>query len=87
MMNSADCEIIQLENYQLHLCYEELGTRSEGQRGTLWLAGQEIPGKKGDKLTIGAVTLRHYGTERPVTWAITGWNYDDSSLIKNSWER
>ena len=86
-MNSPNCHIIQLGNYELRLCYEELGTRSEGQQGTLWLDGQEIQGKKGDKLTIGTVALRHYGTEKPLPWAIIGWNYDDSSLIKNSWER
>ncbi len=61
------------------------GTRSEGQKGTLFKGGKEVKGKKKGNLqetTLGK--LRHYGDERKVSWAVSGWNFAERSQVKPS---
>ena len=61
------------------------GTRSEGQKGRLFKGGKEVKGKKkGDLLETALRKLKHYGDERKVSWAISGWNFAERSQVKPS---
>lgn len=71
--------------WELRIKYLQKGSRSEGQDGTLLKNGKEVDyTKSGNLLDTDLGKLRHYGTERKVAWALTGWNFADRRRVKNS---
>jgi hypothetical protein len=69
----------------LKIEYLHKGSRSEGQKGTLLKNGQAITDKqRGDTLETSLGKLKHYGVERKVRWALSGWNFADRRQVKRS---
>ncbi len=69
----------------LKIEYLHKGSRSEGQNGTLFKGGKAVEDNlKGDTLKTSLGKLKHYGNERNVRWALTGWNFADRSQVKRS---
>ena len=71
--------------WELQVEYLLKGTRSEGQDGKLLKAGKNVdPKSMGKELETPLGKMKHYGSERKVKWAITGWNFADRRLAKGS---
>jgi len=45
------------------------------------------PDQPGQIMETPLGELKHYGQERKVAWSLTGWNFADKRLVKNSRER
>lgn len=71
--------------WELQVEYLLKGSRSEGQDGKLLKGGKIVDHKKiGHEIETPLGEIKYYGTERKVKWAVTGWNFADRRLVKDS---
>ncbi len=71
--------------WELQIEYLLKGSRSEGQDGKLLKGGKPVdPKKVGKEIETPLGKMKHYGTERKVKWAVTGWNFADRRKVKDS---
>ena len=83
---APDKEILNGE-WRLRIWYLSKGSRSEGQHGELWRGDRQIaPSEAGTTLVTSLGTMRDFGEERTVPWAVTGWHFDDESRRPPSWQ-
>ena len=72
---------------ELSIWYFQRGSRSEGQHGELRIDGERIPPAALGEMKPSALgTLRWFGDERPVLWAVSGWHFDDETQRLSSWQ-
>lgn len=84
---SGSTLIYQADVWRLNITYLHKGTKSEGQNGVLYKYGNEVKTPKMDTLMETSIgTLKYYGKRTAANhpWDVTGWNFADKSLIKNS---
>jgi len=71
--------------WELQIEYLLKGSRSEGQDGKLLKGSKPVdPKKLGKEIETPLGKMKHYGIERKVKWAVTGWNFADRRMIKDS---
>ncbi len=71
--------------WELQIEYLLKGSRSEGQDGKLLKGSKPVdPKKLGKELETPLGKMKHYGIDRKVKWAVTGWNFADRRMIKDS---
>lgn len=74
-------------DWELQIHYLQKGTRSEGQDGELRHKGKAVkPDKDKPVLDTPLGQVKHYGDERKVLWATTGWNFADKKKVKRAAE-
>lgn len=77
--------ILRNGDWELRIEYLQKGTRSEGQRGTLFFQGKEVVGSGTTheiETTLGA--LKFYGARPKSLWLPSGWNFKDYGTIPSS---
>lgn len=74
--------------WELHIWYTAMGTRSEGQHGVLFHKGSRIQASvMGEELETSLGRMKHY-EQKPgqMPWGPKGWNFADSSKILSCWD-
>ncbi|HAS83523.1 MAG TPA: hypothetical protein DCS43_12855 [Verrucomicrobia bacterium] len=68
--------------WQLEISYLAIGTRSEGQQGTLLKDGKPVIGETvGASLLTPLGRLKYYGDKRQNPWDVIGWHFADRRKI------
>ena len=81
----GDDAVYRQGGWELRITYLQRGTRSEGQVGLLRREGALVePDLDAEVLQTSLGLLKHYGDDRPVLWAVSGWNFADQRDIKRS---
>lgn len=81
----GDDAVYRQGDWELRITYLQRGTRSEGQVGVLRREGALVePDLDAEVVRTSLGLLKHYGDDRPVLWAVSGWNFADQREIKRS---
>ena len=71
--------------WELRIEYRQRGTRSEGQHGVLRQSGKIVePETEEAFLETPFGFLKHYGDRTVPLWSVSGWNFEDRTLIRPS---
>jgi len=80
--------VIKDDEWELHIWYQNMGSRSEGQHGVLFHQDDEVSQSTvGEEVVTSLGLMRNYGPKpEGIPWSQSGWNYADQDRILRSWQ-